>query len=212
MSVPVPTHHCPWCRRALDVCRAQPCIFRRNGADALLPTPIATFFRVVTPEMSMPEPADTHVCACVACNPSLALDGPRQRPDHIAVRFGTFLKAGQPYWETALDGSIVDQVVEALPGEDGHVLRYTVDPGARTAHLCRTCAPPHAGRFAPAPGVRDGAGACLTLDHGRVVTWLVPAEEWDVDTEVRHRNALRYMPGAHRVRYGDPSLLPADHP
>jgi hypothetical protein len=196
----MPVRPCPWCRRERAHCQARPCFFARIAA-------LAPPHPVITPEMFM---AENHVCACVGCNPALALDGPRERPDHIAVRFETYLKAGQPYWETALDGSIVDQVVEALPGDHGHVLRYTVDPGARTAHLCRTCAPPHAGRFAPAPGVRDGAGACLTLDHGRVVTWLVPAEEWDVDTEVRHRNALRYMPGWRRDVPSDPPVAPVE--
>jgi hypothetical protein len=80
-----------------------------------------------------------HVCQCTACAPDAYPNGPRQGSGHIAVRFGTGFERGRPYWEAALDGELVHDLIEALPGQNGYVIVNGLDESGK-AHLCRTCA------------------------------------------------------------------------
>lgn len=81
-----------------------------------------------------------HVCSCPSCDPSVKVEGPKQGPNHIAVRFWEndpeSARARQNKAFILLNGEPV-HAFEAILGDPGVVWYYPQPEGY--SHICATC-------------------------------------------------------------------------
>jgi len=94
-----------------------------------------------------------HVCRCRRCHPEPFPSGPRQGPDHTALRFKTDRKEAETTTvEVFLNGNKVLLTTEALAGPNGFVVHFCAeDDRATSVHRC-SCE----------------EGACEEVLHGNV--------------------------------------------